>query len=258
MDPTSRNRVLMIGGALILIALLLVCGPLEGRFGGEREGTSEPPAVAAGPPEHALDAVDAAAAGALAGAALGENAGALTDAGVAEATDRPVVAGAEAGAGGASAGSPGPAPAVVAGVAAGAAGTGAAAEAADGGGGGGTPGSTTSPSASELPPVSAGVPLAPVAGAVAATTAASTFDEALSASPSQALGPAVDLFPPPVAGAAPLALASASQPFGLDSTLLRPCDDPGSGCRNIAAPAGPLVVQTPPPVFRGRIPRDQR
>jgi hypothetical protein len=236
----------MVGGALILIALLLVCGPLEGRFGGEREGASEPPAVASGPPEHGLDAVDAAAAGALAGAALGENAAALTDAGVAEEADRPVAVAAEAGAAEASAGSPRPEPAVVAGVAAGA---GAAAEGTSGGGGG-APGSTASPLASELPPVSA--------GAAAATTAANTFDEARSTSPSRGLGPAVDLFPPPVAGDAPLAVASASQPFGFDSTLLRPCDDPGSGCRNVSASAGPLVVQTPPPVFRGRIPRDQR
>jgi len=50
MDPASRNRVLMIGGALIVIALLLVCGPLEGRFGGGQPGidaVETPPDVAA-------------------------------------------------------------------------------------------------------------------------------------------------------------------------------------------------------------------
>ncbi|MEZ4355362.1 MAG: hypothetical protein R3F16_17100 [Myxococcota bacterium] len=64
MNPRTRNT-LMIGGALIVVALLLVCGPLAGRFGGRQ---SEPPSVAAGPPVDAAGAAAVAAAGALAGA----------------------------------------------------------------------------------------------------------------------------------------------------------------------------------------------
>ena len=47
MDPATRNRILMIGGGLIIVALFLVCGPMQGQFG---QGTSEPPSVAAAPP----------------------------------------------------------------------------------------------------------------------------------------------------------------------------------------------------------------
>ncbi len=71
MSPTSRNT-LMIGGALIAIALLLVCGPLSDRFGSRGSDRQEPPAVAAGPPPDAAGVVGAAAVGALAGATVGE------------------------------------------------------------------------------------------------------------------------------------------------------------------------------------------
>ncbi|MBC8188150.1 MAG: hypothetical protein H8E78_08115, partial [Proteobacteria bacterium] len=76
MSPTSRNT-LMIGGALILIVLLLVWGPLEDRFGTGGSKVDETPPVAAGPP--------ADSAGALAGAELG---GAVSD-GLAEASPDP-------------------------------------------------------------------------------------------------------------------------------------------------------------------------
>lgn len=48
MDATSRNRILMVGGALVVVALLLVCGPLEGEFGKDRVESTPP--VAAAPP----------------------------------------------------------------------------------------------------------------------------------------------------------------------------------------------------------------
>lgn len=39
MTPTTRNS-LMVGGALIVIALLLTCGPIRGIFGTGDAGTS--------------------------------------------------------------------------------------------------------------------------------------------------------------------------------------------------------------------------
>ena len=76
MSPTSRNT-LMIGGALILIALMLVCGPLSDRLGLGGKGVEEAPSVAAGPPvEEAEDelAVVAEVAGAAAGAGVAASA----------------------------------------------------------------------------------------------------------------------------------------------------------------------------------------
>ena len=49
MSPTSKNA-LKIGGALILIALFLVCGPLRDRLGSGGKNVEEPPSVATGPP----------------------------------------------------------------------------------------------------------------------------------------------------------------------------------------------------------------
>ncbi len=67
----SRNqKTIMIGGALILIALFLVCGPLTGRFGGPAS-VGEPPSVAAGPPA-GVGVLGAGAAGAIVGAGVGE------------------------------------------------------------------------------------------------------------------------------------------------------------------------------------------
>ena len=83
MTPTTRNS-LMVGGAAIVIALLLTCGPLQGILGGNNAEVAEAPAVAAGPPADAdvaemADAaasVESAAAGAATGASLGDILGA--------------------------------------------------------------------------------------------------------------------------------------------------------------------------------------
>ena len=32
MDPATRNRILMVGGGLIVVALLMVCGPMQGHL----------------------------------------------------------------------------------------------------------------------------------------------------------------------------------------------------------------------------------
>lgn len=71
MDPTSRNRVWTVGGALIVIALLLVCGPLEGQFGGQRAGNSELDVAAAPPvPDVSMNAPSIASVGPVFDAAL--------------------------------------------------------------------------------------------------------------------------------------------------------------------------------------------
>jgi hypothetical protein len=142
MSPTSRNT-LRIGGALILIALLLVCGPLSDRFGSAGAAKQEAPSVAAGPPPDAAGPLAAAATGALAGAVLGEAGGVGT------------------------------------------------------------------------------------------------------------AGRVVDRFAPPVAAPARTSVSSVARPLGSD-VLIRPCDRPGSGCRNVTSGAGsvnpPLVPGRPPPV----------
>jgi len=246
MSPTSRNT-LMIGGALILIALLLVCDPLLDRLGRGGKSVEEAPSVAAGPPLDALepaDVVEAVAAGALVGttvaktdAATLDDVGAGGDASDVKAADDSAVV--------ADAGLEDPgddtltaAGVAAAGVAAGAAGAGMAGDAGTGGGG------------AVLPAVSAGVPTTDVAsdeisGAAAAVAAASAFDDALASAMASSdelggAGRAVERFAPPVAaaGGSPLALAGAAQPFGIDGgDLLRPCDTPGSGCQNLGAAA---------------------
>ena len=141
MSPTSRNT-LMIGGALILIALMLVCGPLSDRLGLGGKGVEEAPSVAAGPPVvevESADAVEAVAAGALVGASNREPDVASLD--EVKAEDEP---------------------AVVAEVAGAAAGAGVAAEGDSGAGGGGT----------VLPAVSAGVPTTDVADEAAIAASA--------------------------------------------------------------------------------------
>lgn len=223
MSPTSRN-VLMIGGALILIALLLICGPLSDRLGDSGQGVHEAPPVAAGPPPDAIrttDLVEAVAAGALVGRSMQEPevAAASEDAAPVEA---PVAV---------------PVPVV---------------SETPGSEGGGRP----------LPLVSAAAPMPIVAseeisGVAPAEQAAGAFDDQLAslltsndelAGP----GPAVDRFPPPVAAAgAPLALDSAAQSFGFASgKLLQPCDSPGSGCRTVISGqnggGGGVFLPSPP------------
>jgi hypothetical protein len=223
MSPTSRNT-LMIGGALILISLLLVCGPLTDRFGSGGSGVDTAPTVSAGPPADDSGAVEAASAGALIGASIAEiDVAALDDTkpggelmGLGE-----VGADAENGAEAALAA------AAVTGVAAGAI---AASESGSGGG-----------RDEKLPAVSAGVPAVAVAapvvaglGALAADGGENTveapraFDNSLaSLSP---LGPAKNLFAPPVAAES----GGSPQPFGIDNASMpRVCDSAGSGCNSL-------------------------
>ncbi len=252
MSPTSRNT-LMIGGALILIALLLVCDPLLDRLGLGGKSVEEAPSVAAGPPPDTLepaDVLEAVAAGALVGTTVAPTDAATLDAvgavgAVGAGGDASDVKAADDSAVVADAGVEDPgddtltaAGVAAAGVAAGAAGAGMAGDAGTGGGG------------AVLPAVSAGVPTTDVAsdeisGAAAAVAAASAFDDALASAMASSdelggAGRAVERFAPPVAaaGGSPLALAGAAQPFGIDGgDLLHPCDTPGSGCQNLGAAA---------------------
>jgi len=222
MSPTSRNT-LKIGAALILIALLLVCGPIGDRMGFRDGGVEEAPSVATGPPVDPIDtsdAVEAAAVGALVGVSVQEtDVAALGD--VKTGDDSSVVG---------------------AGVAAGAAGAAAGAGAADDSGKGG---------AGSLPPVSAGVPpatdvasggLSEAAAAAAAT--ADAFDKLLDSAIAlhAGAGPAAARFAPPVAAAGVgESFASTVEVFDIaDRDLLRPCDSPGSGCQNLN-PAGGII-----------------
>ena len=222
MSPTSRNT-LMIGGALILIALLLVCGPLTDRFGSGGSGVDTAPTVSARPPTDDSGAVEAASTGALIGASIAEIDVAALDDTKPDDAELMGLSGVGAGSGAEAA----LAAAVVAGATAGAA---VASESGSGGGGD-----------AKLPAVSAGVPAVAVAapvvaglGALAAdggentNEAARAFDNSLaSLSP---LGPAKNLFAPPVAAER----GGSPQPFGIDNASMpRVCDSAGSGCNNL-------------------------
>ena len=100
MSPTTRNT-LMIGGGLIVAALLFTCGPLKNMFGGAETS----PQVAAGPPADlpAETGTPDAMAGAVAGAAVGADVGASDLAGTNDPSDSLVAAGVAAGTAGASA-----------------------------------------------------------------------------------------------------------------------------------------------------------
>ena len=238
MDPTSRNRVLMIGGALIVIALLLVCGPLQDRIGSDRSGTPLPP-VAAGPPEPS----DAAAERAPVQPAPEAAPAPAVEPAVEESALAPAVAAMPVVSDSAAGGDAGLETAAAAGAAA--AGASAAVETA-----------ASAPSAAaELPSVSAAPPPSPTAAAVfddalAATSLGSARDE-VGVGPA---GAAAERFAPPVAsGPVPLGIQAAQQ-FGIDSSLRRPCDTPGSGCQNLVSAGGtgnppirPGVRPVPPP-----------
>jgi hypothetical protein len=214
MSPTSKNA-LKIGGALILIALFLVCGPLSGRFGSGGKNVEETPSVATGPPLEPVkidttDAVEAVAAGALFGTPdpAPEVVAPLED--VKTEDDLPAL------------------PIMAAAV------TGAAvggAVAADSGAGSGGP---------VLPPVSAGVPPTNVSAVAPAVAAASAFDDSMaSRDASGNAGAAAARFAPPVAAEGDSLLALATEPFGMESgSLLQPCDSPGSGCQNLNGGGG--------------------
>jgi len=215
MDPASRNRVLMIGGALIVIALLLVCGPLEGRFGGGQPGldaVETTPDVAAAPPASEAPEIDPTFAGeleatdGLTGVAIEEGdlvkpieaqpIEALPIAAVppvvAVVPDRPPVKVAKEAA-----------PTVT---------------------------------RAETPPVSAAGPDVPVALIAAVPTAgeraANDFDSSL-ADITNALDrdgtKVVDRFAPPVDSGPRVALS----PQGFNAFALRPCANPGAGCQNV-------------------------
>lgn len=214
MSPTSKNA-LKIGGALILIALFLVCGPLRDRLGSGGKNVEEAPSVATGPPLEPVDldttpAVEAVAAGALVGilAPGFEAVAPLED--VKTEDDSPAL------------------PIVAAAATSAAA---AAAVAADSGSGSSRP---------VLPAVSAGVPPTEAAtdeipGVAAAVAAVSAFDDSMESSDLGMAGSAADRFPPPVAAAGgDSLLALSTEPFGMDSgNLLQPCDSPGSGCQRL-------------------------
>jgi hypothetical protein len=205
MNPTSKNT-LKIGGALILIALLLVCGPLSDRFGSGGKKVEEAPPVAAGPPVDESHALDAVVAGALVGSSVDDIEGAAVE-DISDDDDLSVLVAAAA-------------------VAA------AAAGAATGGSGSGGGGQALPPVSAGVPDVEAALPIPVVIPPVADVDAADAFDasersgDGMGGTPNQR-------FAPPVAatGGGPV------QPFALaDSTTLRPCDSAGSGCGS-ASPA---------------------
>jgi hypothetical protein len=215
MSPTSKNA-LKIGGALILIALFLVCGPLKGRFGSGGKGVEEAPSVASGPPLDPVEldttgAVEAVAAGALVGASTPPLETAAPLPSVTNEDDSPAL------------------PIVVAATTGAAAGAAVAADSSGGSGG------------SVLPPVSAGVPPTNVAseempGVAAAAAAVSAFDDSMETSDLGQAGSAATRFPPPVAEGGDALLALSTEPFGMDSgKLLQACDSPGSGCQRLTS-----------------------
>ena len=278
MSPTSRNT-LMIGGALILIALLLVCGPLSGRFGSGGSNVEEAPSVAAGPPSDGAGSLGVAATGAMAGAVMGaaeadslaadEDPCDRADGEAADDTDCPPVGGESAMAAqlrSDSAGAGLDTGAVVAGsVLAAGAGAAVAADGIGGGGGGGggnLSNTATGGSSATPPPVSAGVPsgsgtnvagpgialaAAPIFAGPSAAEQAAGFDDAVASARDAndgvgAAGTLADRFPPPVAAPGSVSgMAVASSVVG--GPLILPCDTPGSGCRNTAV----ANVMNPPP-----------
>ncbi len=265
MERASRNRVLMVGGALIVIALLLVCGPLKGRFG--QGGEDQPPAVAAGPPPADIaGTVGMAAAGAAAGAAIGES---DLNAAIADEAERDVAA---AGAMAAAAAAAAASAAAVVDVAASDAGAASATQAdaatpskpadVDVAAAGASQAIAESAavasgaagsSSSMLPPIAAGVPITTLAAAQASAAppapaatpakavAERAFDSALLAS---GAGKVVGRFAPPVASGRAVSSLSlaAAQSFDL-GRVLRACDSPGASCSNSVTP---LQAVNPP------------
>ena len=279
MTPTTRNT-LMIGGALIVIALLLTCGPMRGLFGGGEDATEtvaatdtepETPPVSAAPPADDVDAMamaGVATSGAATGAGAGANGAAVAglDEGAAgqasadDAADETVVAAAAvapvgAASGGSSTGAGVGTAATAAGVGAATAGAGAAAGASGSGSSAATAAQTATPPVSTGPPVPAvavadtSAADAAAAAAAAAAGAASAFDDAyasLSGEGIDAAGKVVDRFAPPVAAVPTggLAMNGAQRSVGSSIGGVRqPCDSPGAGCRNTLGGARP---PTPP------------
>ena len=246
MTPTSRNA-LIVGGALIVAALLFTCGQLEGLLGeGDSsletvagtpdEPRAEAPAVGAGPPAVLGTALGAAAAGAALGAEAGSDSALREQALESGAPVLETVVADEStsprrpmdGQGGPLVGIP------VSGQAAEGAASGKVAKKA-------APERSQKASAS---PVAAG-PSGPseealVAGEDPIVLAKLAFDETFDEAGGPA-GPVIGRFAPPVA-----ALPDARLPMRRDAPLgdgidgiRRPCDAPGAGCRSQAAIASP-------------------
>lgn len=270
MTPTSRNT-LIVGGGLIVAALLFTCGPLDGLLGegdssqetvaGRTDETgAEPPAVGAGPPRALAGALGAAAAGAALGAEAGrdsamreqalESAAPVVEAGEAEGATNP--RGPGEGQGGPLAGLP-----VVPAVA-----SATAAEGASDGDATKTQVRDSSQKAS-APPVSAGPPSSaegtvPVEDPI--LLAKHAFDDVFDADEGKGLsGPVIGRFAPPVA-----ALPDARLPLRRDGPLgdgidgvRRPCDAPGAGCRKQPPipPVPPFIPGPPVPGGTDRGPR---
>ena len=257
MTPTTRNS-LMVGGALIVIALLLTCGPIRGIFGTGDAGTSADvatsdatplPPVGAALPVNTGAALDAATTGAVAGSQIGS----ADAAAVASAAPNSV------------------APVLVAGAAE-AAGSGAADAGAS---------VAAASTGIVLPAVSASPPSVPVSNSImaavvnpaialaASAAAASAFDNAFDngfdngfaggMADMPAEGAVVGRFAPPVAAISSqqLALNGVDRAVGIGAAGIRaPCDSPGAGCRNVQVsmasppPINPPIVSgpTPPPI----------
>lgn len=206
MSPTQKNT-LKIGGALIVIALLLVCGPLSDRWGGGSKVEEAPP-VAAGPPVDETEPIDldleldSIMAGALVGNSV-DDIEPVAEPDISGNDELPIAMAA---------------PVVVA-------------AATTGGSGGSTP---------QPPPVSAGVPDTPVAASapppIPPVDPAQLFDD--STGRGEGAGPAKDVFPPPVAQG-PLGVSI--EPFDVANSELRPCASAGSGCQSlVGSGVGPI------------------
>ena len=254
MTPTTRNS-LMVGGALIVIALLLTCGPIRGIFGTGDAGTSADVATSDATPLPPVGAAlpvntDAALGAAKTGAVAGSQIGSADAAAVASAAPNSV------------------APVLVAGAAgaAEAAGSGAAADA----------GASVAAASTgiALPAVSASPPSVPVSNSIttavvnpaialaASAAAASAFDNAFDnafaggMADMPAAGAVVGRFAPPVAAISSqrLALNGVDRAVGIGAAGIRaPCDSPGAGCRNLQlSMASPIPIN--PPIVSGPTP----
>ena len=268
MTPTTRNS-LMVGGVLIVIALLLTCGPIRGIFGAGDAGTSADvatsdatplPPVGAALPVNTDAALGAATTGAVAGSQIGSADTAAVASEAPESVAPVLVAGAAAEAAGAAAEA-----AVAAAEAAGAAAeaAGAAAEAA----GAADEGASVAVASTDIvpPAVSASPPSVPVSTSTmavdpaialaASTAAAAAFDDAFGngfaggMADMPAEGVVMARFAPPVAAISSqrLALNDVDRAVGIGAEGIRaPCDSPGAGCRRLQVAAPPPIPINPP------------
>lgn len=257
MTPTTRNS-LMVGGILIVIALLLTCGPIRGIFGAGDVGTSADvaksdatplPPVGAAPLVNTPADLGAATTGAIAGSQIG-SADAAAVASVASNSVAPALVAGAAGAAGAAISDP--------------AGVGAA-------GPSGADANVATASTDIVVPSDSAVPSSlPVANSIPApvvnldvaleesAAAASAFDNAFDSGMADmpAAGAVVGRFAPPVAAISSqrLALNGVDRAVGIGAAGIRaPCDSPGAGCRNLQlSMASPIPIN--PPIVSGPTP----